>query len=320
MAQPSQSRPPRITFRRRQVTDWTLDAAVRQAAINFVLDRIRVHGDDLPYQELKHGFIFRSHQVHLLGPQGIFKPRLLDYPLTISTAPPQVGKPAPYSDAWNREGFLEYRYRGTDPRHPDNVGLAAAMQRKLPLIYFHGLTPGHYLAACPAYVVGDDRNALTFTVAADTFEVTSVDDALEITARRRYTTRLVRQRLHQADFRLRVLAAYRQQCAMCRLRHAELLDAAHIMGDTDPLGEPAVSNGLALCKLHHAAFDNQIVGIRPDLVIEVRRDVLDERDGPMLLHGLQGMSGRLIAVPTRQEWKPQPSLLEQRYDAFRSAS
>jgi putative restriction endonuclease len=302
------------------VTDWTLDAAVRQAAINFVLDRIRVHGDDLPYHELRDGFTFRGHQVHLLGPQGIFKPRLLDYPLTISTAPPQVGKRAPYDDVWNRDGFLEYRYRGTDPRHPDNVGLAAAMQRKLPLIYFHGLTPGHYLAVCPAYVVGDDRNALTFTVAADTFDAIRVEDALEVTARRRYTTRLVRQRLHQADFRLRVLAAYRQQCAMCRLRHLELLDAAHIMGDTDPLGDPAVSNGLALCKLHHAAFDNQIVGIRPDLVIEVRRDILDERDGPMLLHGLQGMSGRLITVPRRQDWKPQTALLEQRYEAFRSAS
>lgn len=302
------------------MTDWTLDAAVRQAAINFVLDRIRVHGDDLPYQELRGGFTFRGHQVHLLGPQGIFKPRLLDYPLTISTAPPQAGKRAPYDDVWTRDGFLEYRYRGTDPRHPENAGLAVAMQRQLPLVYFHGLTPGHYLAVCPAYVVGDDPQRLTFTVAADAFDSIGIDDAVEVTARRRYTTRLVRQRLHQADFRLRVLAAYRRQCAMCRLRHVALLDAAHIMGDTDPLGEPAVSNGLALCKLHHSAFDNQIVGIRPDLVIEVRRDILDERDGPMLLHGLQAMSGQLISVPSRNDWKPKTSLLEQRYEAFRTAS
>jgi len=302
------------------VTDWTLDAAVRQAAINFVLDRIRVHGDDLPYDELRDGFTFRGHQVHLLGPQGIFKPRLLDYPLTITTAPPAAGKAAPYHDGWNKDGFLEYRYRGEDPRHRDNTGLAVAMQRQLPLIYFRGLARGHYIAACPAYVIGDDPQRLTFTVAADAADTSRVDDAIEIIARRRYTTRLVRQRLHQADFRLRVLAAYRQQCSMCRLRHTELLDAAHIVGDTDPLGEPAVSNGLALCKLHHAAFDNQIVGSRPDLVIEVRRDVLDERDGPMLLHGLQGMSGRLITVPARQDWKPQTSLLEQRYEAFKSAS
>jgi putative restriction endonuclease len=301
------------------VTDWTLDTAVRQAAINFVLGRIRVYGDDLPYPELAIGFDFRGHQVHLLGPQRIFKPRLLDYPLTIATAPTQAGKVAPYDDAWTPDGFLEYRYRGDDPRHPDNAGLAMAMQRQLPLIYFHGLTPGHYMAVCPAYVIGDDPGRLTFTVAADAVDAIRVDDAVEVTVRRRYSTRLVRQRLHQADFRQRVLAAYRRQCAMCRLRHTELLDAAHIVGDTDPLGEPAVSNGLALCKLHHAAFDNHIVGVRPDLVIEVRRDVLDEHDGPMLLHGLQGMLGRQITVPTRPDWRPATALLEERYDAFKRA-
>jgi len=35
----------------------------------------------------------------------------------------------------------------------------------------------------------------------------------------------------------------------------ELLDAAHITPDTHPEGEPIVSNGLSLCKLHQAAFD-----------------------------------------------------------------
>jgi hypothetical protein len=53
-----------------------------------------------------------------------------------------------------------------------------------------------------------------------------------------------------------VLAAYRHQCSLCRLKHEELLDAAHIIPDADPEGEPVVSNGLALCRLHHSAFDN----------------------------------------------------------------
>ena len=53
-------------------------------------------------------------------------------------------------------------------------------------------------------------------------------------------------------------------------------------------GEPIVPNGLAPCKLHHAASNRPFLGIRPDLVIEVRRDIMDEADGPMLRHGLQG--------------------------------
>ena len=111
-------------------------------------------------------------------------------------------------------------------------------------------------------------------------------DAPEAEIRRRYVTRLVRQRLHQQAFRKRVLDAYREHCAICRLRHQELLEAAHIVADRDPEGEPKVSNGLALCKLHHAAFDCDIIGVRPDYVVEIREDVLEEIDGPMLQHGL----------------------------------
>jgi len=40
--------------------------------------------------------------------------------------------------------------------------------------------------------------------------------------------------------------AYRQSCAICRLRHKELLDSAHILPDLHPLSEPVVSNGLSL--------------------------------------------------------------------------
>ena len=84
---------------------------------------------------------------------------------------------------------------------------------------------------------------------------------------------------------------------MCRLRHEELLDAAHIIPDADPEGEPVVSNGLALCKIHHAAFDRQFLGITPDYVIEVRKDILQETDGPMFQHGLKDMHNTPLWVP-----------------------
>jgi len=81
-------------------------------------------------------------------------------------------------------------------------------------------------------------------------------------------------------FRQRVLRAYQQCCAICRLRHDELLEAAHILPDGHPLGEPVIPNGLALCKLHHAAFDLYLIGVTPDLEVTVRLDVLEEIDGP----------------------------------------
>ncbi len=45
---------------------------------------------------------------------------------------------------------------------------------------------------------------------------------------------------------------------------------------------------MSLCQLHYAAFDRSFLGVRPDYIIRVRTDVLEEVDGPMLRHGLQG--------------------------------
>ena len=117
----------------------------------------------------------------------------------------------------------------------------------------------------------------------------------------------------------RVVRAYQHHCAVCRLKRDELLEAAHIVPDADPLGAPVVPNGVALCKLHHAAFDRYLIGIRPDCVVEVRRDVLDDTDGPMLIHGLQGFHGTSLLLPRVRALRPDPVLLEARYERFRQA-
>jgi putative restriction endonuclease len=94
--------------------------------------------------------------------------------------------------------------------------------------------------------------------------------------------REVKQRIHQAQFRGVVLPAYGDRCAICRLREVRLLDAAHIVGDAEELGEPVVSNGLSLCSIHHRAFDEDLVGVAPDLRVHVSARLLDDDDGPML--------------------------------------
>ena len=96
-------------------------------------------------------------------------------------------------------------------------------------------------------------------------------------------------------------------------------EAAHITPDSEPDGEPVVSNGIALCKLHHAAFDRNILGIRPDYIAEIRMDVLEEVDGPMLRHGLQEMHGVRVYVPRSEENRPNVDALAKRYERFRAA-
>ncbi len=81
-----------------------------------------------------------------------------------------------------------------------------------------------------------------------------------------------------------------------------------------------VSNGVALCKLHHAAFDQLFFAIRPDYVIEVRPSILTERDGPMLVVGLQQIHEARIYLPRRFAELPDPARLERRYQEFLAAS
>jgi putative restriction endonuclease len=68
------------------------------------------------------------------------------------------------------------------------------------------------------------------------------------------------------------------------------------------------------------AYDSRILGIRPDLVVEIRQDLLAEIDGPMLRHGLQDHHGRsLMRVPERLADRPDSHRLERRYATFRAA-
>jgi putative restriction endonuclease len=302
----------------------SIDQRVRTAAFAFLRQQTTLRGDVLPFSVLSREFAFEGTRVALLGPQGIFRPAILpDMPLSITTAPPVPGRPPPYNDGMDSDGLLSYRYRGTDPAHRDNVGLRLAMQHRVPLIYFFGIEKGQYLPAWPVYVVADNPGDLRFTVAVDDKEGAATDSDEEPVyaseARRNYITTLTRRRLHQATFRQRVLRAYHERCTVCRLAHTELLEAAHIIPDTHPRGEPVVSNGLALCKIHHAAFDLHILGIRPDLVVEIRADILAETDGPMLRHGLQEMAGRRLEVPRAATDRPRRDYLEERYALFRRA-
>jgi putative restriction endonuclease len=293
----------------------TDDLPIRLAAFRWLEEQTRILGEVLPWAILLEGFRMDGERIPLVSQQGIFKPRLCRLPLSIRTS---VG--APYRDAFAADGLLHYRYRATDRNHHENVGLRNALHEKAPLVYLHGHVEGRYHAVWPVFVVADDQPNLTFTVVADA-EMPLAPSANQVAyedpgIRRRYATRLVRQRLHQSAFAERVITAYGARCALCRLRHRELLDAAHIVPDREPDGEPRVPNGLSLCKLHHAAFDGYFLTVDPDYRVRVRRDVLEEEDGPMLRHGLQELQGASIILPHRDVLRPDRDLLALRLENF----
>jgi putative restriction endonuclease len=301
------------------------DMEVRLQAFRFLEMQSAMHPNTVPWAVLSRGFDFEGRRVPLVSQQGIFRPAICRLPLSIRTAPVVEGKERPYDDQIGGEGLLQYRYRGTDRAHRENEGLRVAMRERVPLVYLFGVTEGRYVPAWPAFVVKDDPGTLTFHVSVGqqteslSGPLSLADLDLETDEARRYATRTVLVRLHQQSFRARVLQAYRERCAICRLQHEELLEAAHILPDGHPRGAPIVPNGLALCSLHHAAFDRNVLGVRPDLKVEVRLDVLEEEDGPMLRHGLQGFHGGRVEVPRSEALRPRREFLEERYELFKRA-
>ena len=303
-----------------QVND--IDTRVRLRVFEWLKDQTQIYGDVLPWQLLNQGVPFEATRIRLMGPQGIFKPEILpELPLTITTS-----HNSPYDDSPSDAGYILYKYRKSGPDHRDNQGLRKAMARNTPLVYLVGVARGQYRPVWPVYIVGDDLATSTFKVAVDDVVVgqlkaTAMYPVQEVSgedAKRKYLTVQTRYRLHQARFRAQVLHAYNDQCAMCKLRHSRLLDATHIISDAEPKGEPIIPNGIAMCKLHHAAFDCNVLGIRPDYVIEVREDVLKEKDGPMLRHGLQELNEQKIILPHAHKHYPDPERLETRYQEFKN--
>jgi putative restriction endonuclease len=297
-----------------------IDLQVRMAAFNWLSEQVNLHGDVLPRKLLEQGFEFQGHRIPLISPQGIFKPKLLELPISINTSPD-----GPYNDGVGSDNLLVYKYRGEDPNHRDNIGLRRVLELKRPLAYFHGLLPGRYLAIWPVYIVSDNPSALTFKAALE--DLASIEMSANVArtfaegsdARRAYLTATVKVRVHQRSFRERVIRAYNSQCAFCRLKHQELLDAAHIIPDSFPEGEPVITNGIALCKLHHSAYDSFILGVTPDYIIHVREDILEEEDGPVLQHGLKGLHKTKLILPSSKNNYPNREALEWRYSRFAKA-
>lgn len=296
------------------------DSRVRQEAQRWLTIRTNDGEEPISSEDLREFEIDGEPFLLMDRQRGIRKPRDFSAALSIRTVYAADGRKRPYDDAVGPDGLLRYKWRGDDPNHAENRALREAMEKQLPLIWFFGVAPGVYKPIYPVYLLWEEREQQQFVIDPDVARGLVAPGQAVAEPMRRYLLRQTRQRLHQPVFRASVLRAYETRCTVCSLRHPQLLDAAHIVPDSDDAGIPAVRNGLAMCKIHHAAYDASVLGIRPDLVVEIRRDLLEEIDGPMLEHGLKGRHGqRLMVVPKVRAERPDTELLEQRYDRFRSA-
>jgi putative restriction endonuclease len=316
-----------------------VDFQLRIAAIARVNELSRQFDDVIPVDALREGFAFDGARISFGSfYSGIFRPKQMRGPaaLTLTTSPPKLTRDRPYPDGYDAEtDTFVYHYREPQTPSPravkaaeaDNRALRAAAALATPVIYFVGIGSGQYSAMAPAFVVNDNPIARRVELQKS---VMIGDPALAAPATlaaglpdldlRRYATREARVRLHQHRFREVVLQAYAGRCAVCSLREADLLQAAHILEDRDPRGSASVVNGIALCAIHHLAYDRNLMGIDPDGCVHISTRLLTEQDGPMLTAGLQNFHGAPIRQPRRRDERPDPDRLHVRFTRFQAAA
>lgn len=301
------------------------DHALRVAALEKARELARVFDDVVPLAVIRDGFAFDGERISFGSFQkGIHRARHQHGPaaLTLATAPPKLGKAPPYEDLFDEEtGSVIYHYRAGSPDQADNRSLRAARELAAPLIYFKGISPGQYMVISPVFVTQDDPGAgLVLLETGLPFADTQGEGIVSSEDARRYEFGLVRRRYHQVKFRRDVLHAYGNKCTICSLREVDLLEASHIVRDADERGVAAVVNGLALCAIHHRAYDRNLVGIDPRGTVHISERLLREIDGPMLGNGLQHFHGTAINQPRREVDRPSPDLLEARFEEFEIAA
>jgi putative restriction endonuclease len=295
---------------------WSLEDeySFRDQLIETVIDSANQNDGTLSRVELGH-FNFQGIQVRLIDVQGgIWNPDSswpfvdqLRATLSINTT-----KAKKYEDQEISSGLWRYDYQSGGSAGK-NTKMRKAMELRLPLLWFVQQDSGRYIPY-RVFIINDFPGEGFCFIAPD-LSLASASQS-ESVIERQYAERLIRQRLHQPAFRARVLSAYQVKCAICQLGHGRLLDAAHITPDKDEDSSTSVTNGLSLCKIHHTAYDINMLGIDGDFSIHIREDILAEKDGPMLEHGIKGMDGRKITVPHQEASRPSRERLDSRFFQF----
>lgn len=130
---------------------------------------------------------------------------------------------------------------------------------------------------------------------------------------RRYGVVSTMKALRDANFKDRVLTAYSHSCAMCGVQ-LRLLDAAHILPAAHPDSTDETNNGIALCALHHRAYDRGLLTFDSGYRIHRNEPMERELVAAGLDGGLADFRARLfpmIEVPPNRADRPSPAFVDQ---------
>jgi len=116
----------------------------------------------------------------------------------------------------------------------------------------------------------------------------------------------VRKKLRDVSFQDRVLTAYNFRCAICGLQ-LKLVQSAHIVPASHENSTDETKNGLALCALHHLAYDRSLITIADDYSVVLSDHRIEDLRQKHLIEGLETFRNNLrgiIILPPEYDQKP----------------
>jgi putative restriction endonuclease len=201
------------------------------------------------------------------------------------------------------DALQEAAQRGLAVQRRGNREIVIAFRPELLITYIENQQSLHAFAGSQADI--------DLLIQAGAGQQPTEQDMQDVPIERQKVIRMVATRRREASFRQRVLSAYQYRCAMCHLQ-LDLVEGAHIFPVGVPGSTDQTSNGLALCPLHHEAYDDALVGVREDYEVVV--------NGPVLQHlrslGRDGEEQRFrqelrprIVLPATAADRPRPEYL-----------
>jgi putative restriction endonuclease len=298
------------------------DLELVHLAFNRVKELTLIYGDSIPHQAISEGFLFNGEKILLDNRAvGIFKPRQMsECAISIKTTMQRDGSEGIYNDHQDIDDHYKYALQRGDPRGVNNRYLWASMATSTPLIYFQAISPGRYTAIWPCFVKEIlPEKGYALIAESNKFSTSMLPDhkyPLPTEIESRYCVRETKVRMHQASFRQNVLDAYSGKCAITGLQNKTLLEAAHIIPDAELGKLQYVSDGIALSRIHHRAYDQNLLGISPDNQIHISDELKQGKDNKFMRDALLEFEGRKLVLPRSAVNRPDRDKLAARFEVF----
>ncbi len=295
--------------------------SITQRVLKHIQQLEWIYGDSIPWSAIEVGLEYDNEKIHIANKaRGIFKPKQMSRGLvSIKTTIPRKGRINIYNDKEDN-GFFRYSLQRGDSKAGGNKYLWEALEDSTPFIYFYPIAPAVYKAIWPCFVKNinarDSYAEITVGYKLPISDESEKKWIIPEDIETRYIVREAKTRLHQASFREAVLFAYDKKCAITGLSSQKLLEAAHIIPDQLIGKNQPIANGIALSRLHHKAYDANLIGIDPDYKIHISDELIFGGDNRFLKVGILDFKGRYINPPKNIAMYPNKDYLARRFEQY----